>query len=129
MKFFRTFFRVAAFSNWFLGMSTIFHRAQFLALGLEPINYSTVIILTGTLGIVLGVLFWDVAEGKPEHRLALLKIGVIGKASGSLIWLIGLITGDLPPVFWFYAIWADLFWLPGFVYYYVLFMRNRSHRV
>ncbi len=127
MDFFRTFFRVAAFSNWFLGMSTIFHKAQFAAFGLEPINYPTLIIFTGVLGIVFGVLYWDVAEGKPENQLALLKIGVLGKAGGSIIWLVGLITGDLPPAFWFYAIWADLLWLPGFVYYYIRLVRDQTN--
>ena len=126
MKFFRTFFRVAAFSNWLLGMSTIFHKAQFAAFGLEPINYSTIIIFTGTLGIVFGVLYWDIAEGKPEIQPALLKIGVLSKGGGSLIWLVGLITKDLPPAFWFYAIWADLLWLPGFVYFYILFYRRNK---
>ncbi|MBI4431134.1 MAG: hypothetical protein HY587_05435 [Candidatus Omnitrophica bacterium] len=105
-------------------MSTIFHKAQFAAFGLEPVNYPTLIIFMGMLGAVLGILYWDIAEGRQEHRLALLRIGVMGKAGGSIIWLAGLVTGDLPPIFWFYAIWADIIWLPGFVYFYVVLMRE-----
>ena len=124
MKRLPAFFRTAALSNWFLGASTVFHKAQFNLLGLEPANYSTLIVLTGMLGVVLGVLYWDIAE-KPEHRLALLKIGLLSKGGGSLIWLIGLITRDIPSTFWFYACWADFIWLPGFAYYYIKLYKGK----
>ena len=126
MKNLSSFFRGAALSNWILGFSSIFHKAQFAIFGLEAPHYSTLIIFTGMLGVVLGVLYWDIAQF-PNHRLELLKIGLLSKSGGSIIWLIGLVTGDLPSPLWFYACWADFMWLPGFIYYYRL-VKKESRR-
>ena len=112
------FFHVAAFSNWLLACLTLFQRALFYSLHIDPPRYAALFVMGGAWMIVFGVLYWDIAD-KPAVRPALLKIALLSKAAPALIWLIGLMTHDLPPVFWGFALISDFLWLPGFVYYYV----------
>ncbi len=107
--------RFTACYNLLAGLTMLaFYHEAFKFMGIEKPSFLLPVQLVGVLVGLFGVGYWIVASNPVENRNVLL-LGFLSKLFGSLLGIVYVVRGQLPPQFLIVLFFADMIYLPPFV--------------